>query len=339
MQAVILKCAPNSRFHFGEVAERQSAVLNDTATYIHSDVLFGAFLNTLNQRYPEKTETFIQYFSDDKLAFSSGFYCLENKNNKKLIYLLPKPISLNLTETKEPKKLKKIEFISKGVWEKGITPEQWLNENGKCFMPSSNFIVLNEELGNGQSAFKLYAKADAPKVKVRSENEERNFYHQTDLMLSGNECWQVHWYFLLQSNLNDEEMSVVKKVFHDMTLSGIGGERSTGCGYIQSVEMRDFSFDPIIKNNVVQYAALSLTIPANTEETGKLLLYQTKKRGGMFVGANQRLKIVPAVLEGAIQLEKIMGKIIDISSHGRQSLRYGKNFVIPIPESFYFQDY
>ena len=46
-KAIILKCRQGSRFHFGEFVREQSTALFHTGDYIHSDVLFAAFISSL----------------------------------------------------------------------------------------------------------------------------------------------------------------------------------------------------------------------------------------------------------------------------------------------------
>ena len=99
MKAVHLKLPPNAKFHLGEYTEDKATVLYNTSQIIHSDVLFGAFISALSQVGLEKVEVFKEYFESGKLAFSSAFYVLNIKGKEELVYLLPKPISLNLFQS------------------------------------------------------------------------------------------------------------------------------------------------------------------------------------------------------------------------------------------------
>jgi CRISPR-associated protein Csm4 len=338
MQAVILKVKPGTRFHLGEYSER--AGLTDTAEYIHSDVLFGAFINTLSLSYPEKVDVYRQYFETGQLKFSSGFYCIGNKQKEyNIIYLLPKPVSLNLEQTRETKKHKKIKFISKGIWENGLRPDEWFKENSLCHLPESNFVVLKNELEEGLPIFKLSEKKDASKVRVRTDKEEGNLYFQTDLVLLGTEDYPVHWYFLMDTSLKGSEITFIKEIIALMVAAGIGGERSSGCGSIDRVVYQDFRLQP--KNPGKQFASVSLTIPTD-DEIKAFLLYQTKIRGGMFCGSSNeedksnRLRAITAFTEGAIQAQPVTGSLMDLSQKGRLSWRYGGNFTLPLPDTYLF---
>lgn len=342
MEAVILKCRPGSRFHLGLSAMRQNETLTDTTEIIHSDVLFGAFINAVAQRFPDDIQKWKAHFENGNIRFSSAFYCVEHKG--KFIYLLPKPVNLNgynLSEHTEiesaHKQLKKVRFLSKGVWEKQLLPDDWFAVNGQCILPENRAVFLREEFGGAAPKFKLSEKADIPKVKVRKDSEEGNLYTQTDLVILGNEEAVVHWYFLWQNNgLNEIEKTNAKKLIEQMAEMGIGGERSTGCGHIEKVV-----FDPgfAIKQDITGdlFASLSLIIPQETEKE-HLLAYQVLQRGGMYYGAEKRIKMVNVLTEGAVLNKQITGKIADLSTQEKKHWRCGMSFAIPLPDAYNLKD-
>lgn len=183
MKSVVLKLPPNAKFHLGEYAEDQSTALFNTATIIHSDVLFGAFVSALSQIDEAKISAFRKYFEEGKIAFSSAFYRIEIKD-KAPVYLLPKPVSINLYQLKnstkfEVKKFKKIAFISKGVWEKGISPEIWFDESGECVMPNKETVCLRSEIDDEK--FELYQKVDEEKVNLTPIKEDNELYTRSVL--------------------------------------------------------------------------------------------------------------------------------------------------------------
>lgn len=345
MEAVILKCRPGSRFHLGLSAMRQNETLTDTSEIIHSDVLFGAFISAVAQRFPEDIETWKSHFENGNIRFSSAFYCVEYSG--KIIYLLPKPVNLNgynLSEHKEiknaHKQLKKVRFLSKGVWEKLLLPGDWFAERSPCFLSENRAVFLREEFGGVAPKFKLSEKADTLKVKVRKQSKEGNLYTQTDLVIMGNEDVIVHWYFLWENvGLSEEEKNNAQALIIQMAETGIGGERSTGCGYIE-----DVSFVPgfSIKQNISGdlFASLSLIIPQETEKE-HLLAYQVLQRGGMYYGAEssgKRIKVVNALTEGAVLSKRISGQIADLSTPEKKHWRCGVSFAIPLPDAYNLKD-
>lgn len=336
MEAVILKCRPGNRFHLGLSAMRQNETLTDTAEIIHSDVLFGAFINAVAQRFPDDIQKWKAHFENGNIRFSSAFYCVENKGN--FIYLLPKPFILNAYDMNEKlknahKQLKKVRFLSKGVWEKRLLPDDWFAANSQCFLPENRAVFLKEEFVGNTPKFKLSEKADIPKVKVRKDSEEGNLYTQTDLVIMGNEEAVVHWYFLWENNgLNEIEKANAKKLIEQIAEMGIGGERSTGCGHIEKVV-----FEPgfAIKQDITDdlFASLSLIIPQETEKE-HLLAYQVLQRGGMYYGAEKRIKMVNALAEGVVLNNQITGTIADLSTPEKKHWRCGMSFVIPLPDAY-----
>lgn len=149
MQAVILYCEENSRFHFGETTEIQSNTLADANTYIHSDLLFSAFIHQLNLIAPDKVDIFLAYFEQEQIGISSAFHCLEHRVSKQKIFFLPKPLSLNLfhQEGLDHKKLKKIQFISWKVWQEQCLPNGWF-DTSKCHIIDGRFVVHQSEINN-----------------------------------------------------------------------------------------------------------------------------------------------------------------------------------------------
>lgn len=338
MKAIILKCRTGSRFHLGEYANHKNTVLHNTSEYIHSDVLFGAFISALSKIYPEKLNDFRQLFGEGEIRFSSAFYCIEENSTNKNLYLLPKPASLNfiqLNEHIDPKKVKKIKFISKGIYEKGITPLEWFSE--KCVIPDDKCVFLKEEFDENDSTFSLYDKVDLQKARIHTSEPENNLYSQTDIVLMGSDNYQVNWYFLLDLNnqLSKEDIDIFYQTLDLMAINGIGGERSTGCGAIEEMEVIDnFCLNPDQPSN--QQLLLSLAFPKEAEKD-KYLYYKTKIRGGMWYGIknDQRLNLLMGIEEGSILNDKISSQIIDLSENNNHSWQYGGNITIPLPSEYF----
>ncbi|PKQ67671.1 type III-A CRISPR-associated RAMP protein Csm4 [Raineya orbicola] len=339
MQVKILYCPPGSRFHLGEISEVRSTTLTDTAIYIHSDVLFGAFLYQLAYLYPEKVPHFIELFRNKQIQFSSAFYFLENRNNQSKIFFLPKPVSLNLIEVidskgeSQHKKLKSIQFLSWKVWQKALMPQDWLNSE-LCHIIDGKFVVLANEISPQDLAdLRIFAKDDTLKVRLHTTEETGNLYSQTDLFLLGNKNWQVHWYFLEKNLLSAQDNEIYQQVWQNVIKVGIGGERSTGAGKITHISSAETDTN-FLQQESSQKVNFSLTIPQKNE-IAHLLLYQSKLRGGTFLAENYRLKVVQSILEGAIQTQEIQGNIVEI---GENKLRYGINFAAALPEKYAFTE-
>lgn len=330
MKAIILKCRSGSRFHLGESVNHRDTVLHNTSEHIHSDVLFGSFISAMAKTHPHKLDSFKQHFINEKIRFSSALYCIKEKNADKYLFLLPKPVSLNLLKLEDCldyKAIKKVKFISKGVFEKGLQPNDWFSN--QCTMPNNISVFLKEEFTENNPEFSLYNKVDLQKVKIHSDESEGNLYSQTDIMLMGTEKYEVNWYFLLDEQLPNEDRDIFYKTLELMAINGIGGERSTGCGAIEDMEIiEDFSID--IHHPSDKHVLLSLAFPLESE-TNQYLLYKTKTRGGMWYDAKKRLKHIMAIEEGCILNGSISPQIIDLSENNYPYWKYGGNISYPLP--------
>ena len=136
MQAYILKSRKGARFHFGKslgnYSTEESNALQDTSEYLHSDTLWSALVSVWAMCKPETVANFIDECKAGNFKISSAFYHVEYKDKKdKPVFFLPKPVSLNLYSFDKPKELKRIKMISLGVWQNGLSPEDWFNEE-KC---------------------------------------------------------------------------------------------------------------------------------------------------------------------------------------------------------------
>ena len=328
MKAVHLKLPPNAKFHLGEYTEDKATVLYNTSQIIHSDVLFGAFISALSQVSLEKVEVFKEYFESGKLAFSSAFYVLNIKGKEEQVYLLPKPISLNLfqsadVERFQVKKFKKIEFISKGIWEKGVSPEKWFDSDGECVMPNSKTVCLRSEIGNEK--FDLFQESDEEKVNLTPLGEDNELYTRTNLEILGTDRVKVDFYFLMQEeNLPKEDSDLVKIIWKQVTLNGIGGERSTGCGAVEGIKYEDFSINVQEKSD--KNVLLGLAFP---ESLDGYLYYQTKVRGGMNYGEKKKIKLLMSIQEGAVISKQEKARIVDLSQGNKKYWKYSSNLVLP----------
>lgn len=341
MKAVILKTKPNAQFHLGKIALDIDTSLDATSEYIHSDTLFSAIINILAKIYPEKVADFIEHFEQSNLKISSGFYCMEL--GKATIYFLPKPIQTVLPKSsdKNPnhKALKKIQFVSLGVWKEGITPNKWESE---CFILQEKFVLSKKEVAEGivpnPEKIKIYKVHSLPKVAVHKATQEDSLFYQTNIQMASNTALSSeiknHFYFLLDSkNLSEDDEKLLWTCLHLLAEEGIGGERSTGCGHFVGVEYKDF--ENINFDTAHKYCSLSLTIPKDETELQNFEFYQVFTRGGRRTEKGQ-LKRIKTIAEGAIQKNELVGNIVDISPENSDKvfLRNGMNFSLAIHPNF-----
>jgi CRISPR-associated protein Csm4 len=329
--AFMLKCKPYAQFHFGKVALDEDTSLDDTSLIMHSDTFFSGLVNVHHRIFgTDETNKFIGELGKN-IHISSAFYCLEHTKTKKRIYFLPKPLAYNLANTKgRHKELKAIEYISAGIWQAGKTAEDLLD----CVVIDKHFACLPEELTAEEAQHLKIAQLNTlPKVKVRTDSPDGNIYYQTNVQIADNSAlgWQVHFYVLVRSE------NTLPKQFetclHVLTQTGIGGEKSTGCGALEGYEkVEDF---PTLAFEEAKYeASLSLVCPDENESP---LLYNPIFRGGRRLGKeeqdkkqNKYLHQVRMTLEGAIFEPNAKGRTVQLYQAENPYLRYGNAFLMPI---------
>jgi CRISPR-associated protein Csm4 len=329
MQAYILKSNLGTRFRFGEAlgayTEETHNAQKTTSDYLHSDTLWSALVNAWAFCNPETVENFISECNNGNFKLSSAFYCVEY--NAKKVFLLPKPVSMNLFSIDEPKKLKKIKFISKGVWESGLLPTDWFNADKCTFLQNESIVTLKSEI---DKPIEIYTKETNPKVRARDiTDKEDSFYYETDLFLLHGENFSVNWYFITENNLPKNLQENFKTAMQTLVNLGIGGERTSGCGSLTEYKETDFAID--IDHSTYR-SSLSLIAP-NENELTETSLYQTIKRGGRFLEKGKCLPMIQMLLEGAVFDTEIKGRIVTLNTTPF-ILRFGLNLSVLVHNNF-----
>ena len=330
MQAIILKSNPGTRFRFGEALgafpEERHNAQKSTSQFPHSDTLWSALVNAWALCCPETVENFISECKDGKFKLSSAFYCVEYPD--KQVFFLPKPASLHLFQFDEPKKLKQIKFISKGVWETGLLPKDWFNSEKCSLLQNESMVALKSEI---DQSFNVFTTETNPKVRARDINDrEDSFFYQTDLFLLDGKDHKVNWYFLTENNLSEILKEDFKKAVKTMVDMGIGGERTSGCGNLTDWTEESWDIKPVEISNY--RCSVSLIAP-NENELTENSLYQIIKRGGRFLEKGKCLPMIQMLLEGAVFDAGIKGRIVTLNDNP-PVLRYGINFDIPLNINF-----
>jgi CRISPR-associated protein Csm4 len=349
MQAVILRCKPRSRFHFGGLALDNNSWLSTTSEWMPSDTLFSAIINTIASfSDPSETTRLMLHFLEGRLKISSGFYVLELEGKK--VFFLPKPAHYALQTPDDAfKKYAAVRLISKTVWEAGWPPNAWkdncvLLQNGKVLAAKSDLPESFPDSSfesNLASNIALYQIGDYPRVKVHSPTRTENFFHFTALHTADNALWlpqsRVSMFFLVdnQGMDNPADWETIQAAIRMLPHTGIGGERAAGCGFFDSAQFEDFDIaDP----GSGYCASISLTLPGTEVELKRALYYQITTRGGRQYGsAEKRFDHVRMLAEGAVSKGEIVGHSAKIGKNdGHDVYRYGKAFCLPtihIPES------
>lgn len=334
LQAVVLKCPARARFHFGQIAPDENTSLSDTDLHPRSDTLFSALVNTIEQLDPTYVSSFVDYVHEGRIAFSSAFFCLQTPNHTP-IFFLPKPLVFSLWSADSSKfshkDIRDIQYLSKGVWEQGLEPSDWFGANCKRI---DSFVLTNEEADQLPASEQLTSgtlfKVEAlPKVTVHSTSKLGGFFYQTSILftpLPGRN--RLHYYFLLQHDLEAEESSRLQNAIHWLADAGIGGERSVGCGYLEEVAFFNFDWQLPVSQFM---ASLSLIHPTEVEQAH---FYKTVLRGGRQTRNHGQLKRVRLLEEGAIVEPTIQSGLPSVAVNTKRPyLRNGKAMLAPLHEN------
>jgi CRISPR-associated protein Csm4 len=329
IKTVVLEVAPNTRFHFGKASIDINTALADTDEYLHSDVLFSALVNNLAQAKDRIfVDKFVTCFNIGDIKISSGFYCI--KEGETYEYLVPKPVTATnyIEDYPKIKTVKKLQFIPSTLWE--VKPNDWFNEN---VLEIKQALIPNKK--SFECIEKLYDKEIIPNlVKHKpNDNAEGPFSIAAIQIPKINNDISIHFYFLYEQNegLSEEMKSAFEYAVNMIAFNGLGGERSSGCGFVESIKLdvNQCSFNNLhtgYKTN------LGLLIP-NEDEFNNCISYKLITRGGRKTKEVGQLKRVRMITEGAIIHTdgKCLGKTVAL---GNNHLRYGQPICISIPKFY-----
>jgi CRISPR-associated protein Csm4 len=349
MQAIILKLRPGSQFHFGRVAVDDDTALADCADWLHSDTLFSALTQVIADAFPAYTQQFVDAVAQGQIILSSAFYCLYNQGQ--YCYFLPVPANW-LTEVNDRSNMPaQLRFLSKTAWEYGVTAKllAYTNEAMPYAVLQQQFLVHRSELGSADYLaaarfIKVYEKATLPKVTVHKDptQDEGGLFARTVLQVGDNRHIRdrhgrlltpdlgVHFYCLeqLHAELAADLLQCYRSAWQLLVHTGVGGERSTGCGMLDSIEYQPFSLQ--LKKAGTRFCNLSLLSPA-AADWAHLQAYHTTLRGGRRTVEGPTQRYLRMVAEGALADAPLLGSLQQLGQHpdGHPYWRNGRGCTIP----------
>lgn len=341
MKACILRCRPGSQFHFGSMALDSNTALHDTTEFFHSDTLFSALINIVGSLGGQaQAEAVVALFQSGQITVSDGMFCLRLDGED--LFFLPRPVHFSLLmPSHNRKKWERIQFISQKLWESGLVPSEagkdaWEREV-KVFGGGKFAALYSEFLDNFFEDFPAEVPRihTLPKVQARKKDQEDAFYALSNVVMpdNGPESFRIDYYFLLQSNVEDSAspaLASLMTAIHLLPETGLGGERSGGCGLFEGVDIVDFGLRPFRSNGVV---TVGLAVPKDHTDLDLFQYYRTVFRGGRSSGTEQgQLKKVRMIETGAWAENTPQGSLQDIrtdTDKGPFFLRYGKPLCLP----------
>lgn len=319
-----LKTPTNARFHFGEVARESS--LSSSSTYAYSDTVWGAILHNAFSLNKQKAIQLVDAIHKNQVTLSSAFFYIEQKGKE--VIFLPKPVIFNSVlsnpQDLDPKKIKKVEMLSKGVWEKGYGAEDWFDEMKCQQLQGGKFVCLKKE-GNFNKDQKIYTKSVTPKKPIsytKNEDNEQKIYYQTDVFLNENDIFSSGYYFLMKDSLEPDLSAFLGKCIQNIVTFGLGGDRSTGAGQIVEIEKQEFKWS---LEDTQFFSNLSLLIPQ--ENDYREGYYKMILRGGQRTGEKSNLSYVQCIADGGVFKKRINGKLVEI---GTDKLKNGISYFAPV---------
>lgn len=342
MKIIKIPLQPYSRFHFGEFNTDNNVALNSTSLYAHSDTLFSALINSYSDKN-NGAEDFINHFKENNINVSSQFYYIKNITSNSTIYLLPKPVFLDVFTKRDGnhKNRNRIQFVSNGVWQNGFDPSSWLTEDGSinsneyALIQEGEILLTKTEFDNfsfteNTTIFKI---SDSPKSPIRA-HENASIFYQADLEISKIELVEIGLCFFYKAEKEYE--TTLKIATNILSKTGLGGEKSNMGRSMSIPVFEDIKniFPSSKENFETGYSNISLLNPKDENELKNIKYSKTILRGGTgFNGADSDYKVIRMIKEGAlIDNNTTKGRLVEIGRDylDREVWRNGKALLIPI---------
>jgi len=352
IQAVLLKLRPGSQFHFGRVSPDVNMALQDTDDHPHADTLFSAIVNVFADIFPESVPDLVIAFKLEQIRISSAFYCLANGGRRR--FFLPAPAHWSTLLPDKSSRYAGVQFISQKAWEAGVTPHylQDATDAAQYVLLQKRFLMHRSELtGSEISAAKslqFFRKDTVPKIKIHSEEQDERLFFRTMLQIADNSRLfdrkkvpltpdlRVHFYFLQETEAVFEQSDLYEQyqcALQVLADTGLGGERYTGCGHLEGIEMVPFAWNGPTEARVVQTKInLGIFSPLNDQALRSCTAYRTAVRGGRATAEDGQIQFVRMIAEGALATDTPAGTSHDLRTTNRQPyLRYGQGFWVDSP--------
>src|SRR5690606_1291342 len=126
-------------------------------------------------------------------------------------------------------------FVSENLIMNGILPNQWF-DMGECKFVGHQFLCLASEITNEISS--IYDETVLPKVKVHTDDKEKQLYSQTNIQFCLHEDIETGYYFYLSERLPDDEREKLHTVIRILADEGLGGDRTSGCGLFEGTRIQ-----------------------------------------------------------------------------------------------------
>lgn len=285
-----------SSFHFG----RRGLGLEESGLTFPSDSLFAALVARLAVlEGSDAVDAFVRPFKDGHPPF--GLTSAYPRADNVLFY--PPPAFVEEDDSSLSKKIKKMRFVSEGVFRRLIAGESWNVLWPDLHRAHDDKVVLTGEERESLSLREpFWGVGQRPRVSIDRASSESNIYYAGQTVFQeGCGLWfGVQW-------LREEEAlrSKLQRLFVDLGFAGLGGERSAGFGVCEFAKQNTpLTFDDPDDG---YWLNLSRYLPRKNEmhalTAGGNVAYELESVGG-WVGTSsakaQRRRSVNFLKEGSI---------------------------------------
>ena len=314
------------RLHFKtpfHLDEQGIGFYQDSHAFIRSDTLSAAILSAWKLLEPNISES---YFESPPFKVSSTFPFFEF--NHKPYYFLPRPMCSRATRLKVEnlhfsKKIKKIEWLEKSIWEEIVNSNNGWEWDEKYCSKKSAYMTLSYSLDDvpvyalllqeieGLASFVLWHREKNIRI-----NTDRLTNQVTDGALF--DFARIHYdenaglYFFVE--LNDGYQDKFEAALRLLGDTGIGADRSSGHGFFEVTTDENITV-PKSKNKAI---ALSLVSPnPDRDMKGDWLegsAYDLVKRGGWVAGTSYRKNAVRMFAEGSSFSKPLCGMMQPVTT-------------------------
>jgi len=349
MKTIIFVPGVSDKYHFGSKDWESSRLCCPSHT------LFSAIVNNFSVLFGKENLESLK-----NLKVSGVFPCILDKENKPIVYFVPKPVgNLNINKDyikNKAKKLKKVEFVSLGFIKKQNNGE--LSQKDFEIIGEKFLITIEEfeklcELITGSKNPNKNRKEEIKEIKlIGTQNEiktsvdrmkgsslEGNLYASSFIKplryYKDNDkkeiTFKVGFLAVIEMDKNEEIERSIKMIKYN----GLGGEISIGAGLFEKIEILDKN---ILEDlNGSKYMSLSSHVPTEEEwKDNKNWNYQIEKYyGWMFSYVNPEVigkpkKSTYYITPGSVFDKQVNGKCVDLGDEKNACWFNGKPILIKI---------
>ncbi|WP_456427208.1 type III-A CRISPR-associated RAMP protein Csm4 [Rhodocaloribacter sp.] len=323
MQAILLRCADGARFRLGDTS------LESVNPYLHADTLFSALCNVYAQVHDD-ADGFIEMVRSGRLRFSSGMFALEASwLPGRYLYFVPRPPLRYGNGNVDPKKLRRIKYVSLGALDRigqGLQPgDVPATDVDLTALPTlgSAFACTPDELGPHAPAdleqVAFHAISAETHVKVHQPTRTDALYQEANLTFRTAHLGtpdaparvRGHFYVLCEHTLEPPEWRRFLGCVRLLADEGVGGSRSSGCGQFEAVEVRE-DVPLSAGRDGALYLSLAPVVPEDDDAFAAARVYDLMTRAGGHAGM-ARHRRVRMIREGALFVRPIGGRLVEVT--------------------------